>query len=258
MNNKRDLKLSGIDSVGGGDYNLVKIDGSAKILGDLSCEDLEINGLGKLNGTVKSGDIVVNGHSTFMQNVECNIINVSGHSKFNEKLSSKKCIISGITKIFNDLKSDNLDISGVLTVNGGINGEDIQVSGTISSDKDLECENFSCRGSFSIKGLLNSENIDVISWLGSKAKDIGGNTIRIVRGDLNLLTSIVGSLLLKSKEITVGTIEGSDIFLEYCMVDTIRGDKVVVGKGCKIKNIEYTGSLEVLDGAIVENSIKIS
>lgn len=258
MSNKRDLNLSGSGSVGGGDYNSVKINGSAKVLGNISCENLDINGSGKLNGTVKSTSIGVSGHSTFMQNTESASINISGHSKFNDGLSSGKFTVSGTTKVAKDLKVQNLNVSGTLTVDGGISGENIRVSGTISSGKDLECESFNCRGSFSVNGLLNAENIDILSYFGSKAKEIGGNSIRIVRDDLNVFSSIVGALLLKNKRITAEIIEGSDIFLEYCEVNIVRGNNIVIGKGCKIKNIEYTNSLETLDDAIVENSTKIS
>ncbi len=53
------------------------------------------------------------------------------------------------------------------------------------------------------------------------------------------------------------TIEGDEIFLENTRARMVRGKKISVGEGCEIEYVEYSESLDVIDGARVLHQTKL-
>jgi hypothetical protein len=55
----------------------------------------------------------------------------------------------------------------------------------------------------------------------------------------------------------VETIEGEEIDIEGTKADLVRGRNVVIGSGCEIERVEYSGTLTVDKTAKVEEQVKI-
>jgi len=53
-------------------------------------------------------------------------------------------------------------------------------------------------------------------------------------------------------ELVVETVEGDEVFLENTRADVVRGSKVTIGRGCRVKRVEYAESLEVDESAQVD------
>lgn len=54
----------------------------------------------------------------------------------------------------------------------------------------------------------------------------------------------------------VETIEGEDIDLESTKAELVRGRNVVIGAGCEIERVEYSGTLTVDKAAKVGEQVK--
>ena len=61
----------------------------------------------------------------------------------------------------------------------------------------------------------------------------------------------------KKARLKTKRIEGDSVELEGTTADLVKGAKVVIGKGCKIKTVEYSESIEVHEKASVEKQVKV-
>lgn len=243
MENRHDLKISGMGTSSGGLYNNVVVSGTARINGDLDCMNLDIEGVCKIIGNVKAKDIDINGESKLNGNLECEIIKVNGHSKINGNAVVK-----------------NIDISGATTIGGNISSENVSIQGAVKVDGNCDSENFISKGVFSISGLLNSENVEVELYGKCKAKEIGGEKISVKKGIASIFSKLIKpifTMLDIYDGLTVEIIEGDDIYLEHTKAKVVRGNTIRVGSNCEIDLIEYKNNFEQLGDSKVNESRKI-
>lgn len=225
MNKNRDLIINGFGSSSGGEFELASINGKGKVHGDIDCKHYDCNGFGTVNGNIKAETVKINGKSTINGNVDADSITIDGHSSMSGEVNTEKIRISG---------------SG--SIGGSLRGEHIKINGKASIGGDCEAEEFDSEGLFTIGGLLNAENIDILLYGDCKAKEIGGQTIRIkqrIHGFMKIVKSIYPIRLVTD------VIEGDDLYLEGVKAKIIRGNNVTIGKNCEIDLLEYKGAIEV-------------
>ena len=163
---------------------------------------------------------------------------------------------SSIRQLFRQLrilKADSLRGSGSVIVSGGIHCREITISGSCTaSDGDVEAETFKSSGKLQIDTLLNAEHVDITPTSGSHIGSIGGSSIEITRltehGFALFRSKAAGSVPL----IVIDSIEGDNIRLESTSAKVVRGKDVVIGIGCRIDRVEYTGTLDAADGTVKE------
>lgn len=226
MENNSHLRINGLGTSSGGDYNSVQINGKGDINGDLRCAELQINGLGCING-----------------NVDATNARVAGKSKIKGNLKGKEITIDGMTEIGGTLSADNIVNRGVLRVS-----------------KDCGSEVFRSRGGFEIGGLLNAGRIDIELYADSRAREIGGEEIDIRLGDAFGFKKILDAILPGfhlNRILSTETIEGDNIYLENTSAKFVRGTNVNIGPGCHIERVEYKNSYHSAGNAAVKENNKI-
>ena len=241
--NLNDLRLSGAGNAGGGKFLNVRLSGACSINGSIECTDLHCSGASEIRGGVKAKHI-----------------KTSGSSDIKGEVSAEEITISGASHIRGDVSTNNIKTSGASEIKGNLSANKVEISGASEINGNCNAESFIARGGFDIGGLLNADNIDIEIDGRCRAREIGGEKIKVVEGYRvgsslgKMLNSIFTS---ERKELTVSIIEGDDIFLEYTMASIVRGNKVVIGKGCNIHTVEYKDSIEVDPKAHVSEQKKL-
>lgn len=249
MSELNSVRISGSGSCGGGEYSEVRISGSGKISGDVKCESIHISGSGRIEGEVDcKNEINISGSGSIEKDIKCGSLRISGSAKA-ANIKAGEVRISGSCSTHGKIEADVIKISGVISAGGDICGETVEVSGGIKTEH-----------------LLSGETIDIkFGTYNSSIGEIGGGVITVRPGDYMNCSFIrwkfTGGYMPSGKRsgrvINIGSIEGDDITIQDCIVDTIRGGKVTILSGCKVKRVEYSGELTVDDGANVEEQIKI-
>lgn len=233
---KMDLTISGSGSAPGGLYDQVHVNGSGKIVGDIECQIIEINGSGKVIGRLQADAVSINGSGKVEGSVRAESVTINGHS-----------VISG------EVAADFLKIDGNAKIGGSVKGDTVALRGNMKIEGSCEAETVTVQGGLTIDELLSADKIDITLYnMGtvSYIKEIGGGTIQVRR---TTFTNVVGRLLKAffKRELSVGTIEGDDIFLEDTTAKVVRGNHVLIGSGCNIETVEYQSDYSKADDAEV-------
>jgi cytoskeletal protein CcmA (bactofilin family) len=240
---KGDLKIVGTGSAPGGEYNSVKINGTGRIIGDISCVEFRINGSGNVDGNLTADDCKINGSGT-----------VDGNIK------AKQFKVSGSGQIRGTVSGDNMVISGSLTIGESLNMQKVKIEGSAKVAHDCNAENFNSDGSFEINGLLNADEVNIKLYHSkSKVREIGGERIRVTTGPsegFNVLKTIF-TLGMYNPILEAETIEGDEIYLENTTAKVVRGTNVTIGRGCSIELVEYKGVFQQTGDGKVREEKKI-
>lgn len=241
-NQKPSIKISGSGSAGGGNFDEIKISGSGKITGNATCNIFKISGSASVDGAIAIGEGSVSGSAKFHSDVKADYFKVSGSAKALGNFNAKELKVSG---------SLNIDLS--------LSGEQMHISGILKVLEDCNAETFELTGQCKIGGLLNADRIDISLEGKSDIKTIGAETIKVTTGSKtnNFIKDMLGIFTDQNQKLVAESIEGDDIYLENTICDVVRGGKIVIGKGCEIKLVEYTGSLDVQGGAKIETQNQI-
>lgn len=237
-----DLKIFGVGKASGGEFNEVSINGQGDVEGNVVCTKFNLNGEGTVNGSVKTQDGSVIGSTT-----------IKG------TLDADRFKIFGTARVLGNATVKDLTIDGTVTIQGGVKSETIALRGTTIIHGDCNAELFECKGSFTIDGLLNAGKIDIILYGSTKAKEIGGENVR-VRKETGPFANVVNAILQKfdrQQRLVADTIEGDEVALEFTKAQTVRGNNVRLGQGCDVDLVEYRGTLDQSAGAIVKESKKV-
>lgn len=241
-NESADLRIDGSGASGGGTYNRVKINGSGKITGDVTCSEFKINGTGEAIGKVETGRFVING---------------SGHVVGDLKAEDAK--ISGSASLGGSVTGGSIKISGSCDIKNGLDMHQIKIEGSMKAGSDCSAEEFYSNGVFEIGGLLNADEIDVqLYWHKSRAREIGGGRINVRPGvgGGSILRSLF-SFGMSNPQLEADTIEGDEISLENTKAKVVRGNNITIGPGCEIGLVEYKGQYQRNGDAKVGSEQKV-
>jgi cytoskeletal protein CcmA (bactofilin family) len=232
-----DLYINGIGGSNGGQFEQVIINGRGTVKTDIECDVFDCNGVGTVKGSVKAEKVKVNG-----------VVKVDG------SLESQVVTIDGTAKITENMAVGKLTVNGHASVGGRAKGEELQIKGLFTVSGDCEAEIFHAESHFSIGGLLNADDIDVKIYGECRVKEIGGQTIAV-----KIRESLIGSLLkpFTKTQLVTDLIEGDKIDLESTSAKIVRGNNVIIGPGCSIGLVEYTGEISVDKNASVSETKKV-
>ena len=162
--------------------------------------------------------------------------------------------ISGSAKFQGNLKGNDVVISGSSKIAGNAIGESIRVSGSVSVEGNCEGTEVTISGSANIKGLLSGDKI-YLNGPSGYIKEIGGSEITIKDRNNVILFGIIR--FNSGKGLNCELIEGDTIELENVKCDLVRGHNIKIGENCRIKMVEYTGSIEIDKKSKVEEFVSI-
>jgi cytoskeletal protein CcmA (bactofilin family) len=238
---KQNIKISGIGSVQGGQYEDIKINGVGNIMGDIQCRNMST-----------SGKVVVKG------NIKSNYAKFNGICTIDDSITIDELCSNGKTSTGGEANIKRFKNSGVFTINKNFIAEIIKNNGQIKIMGDCTSEEFVSKGMFVVGGLLNSENINIEMYGSCKAKEIGGETINVSLGQSSSFKRFIKSLISTlNDELIVDSIEGNSIKLVNTKTKIVCGNDIIIGDGCEIDLIEYKNSLEVSENSIIKKSVKI-
>ena len=218
-----DMKISGAGAIGAGEYDDVRISGSAKSEGLILCKSFH------LSGSFSGGE------------VEC----------------SEDFHVSGAGKFAGNIRAKEIHVSGAIKTEGNMKGKEIKLSGAIKTGGDVEAEEIKISGEVSCGGLINAERlyVNLDSTASSTAENIGGSKITIEKGRSG---GFFCRLLKKSGKFIVSeSIEGDEISIEYTSAKTVTGRNVKIGEKCEIGLVQYSESIEISPKAKIGKCEKI-
>lgn len=171
-------------------------------------------------------------------------LKVDGIFKVKGNLDAHQVKSDGIIKVDNNLTSGVIDVDGIVSVKGNIEVENLNVDGVIKATN-IKGENLNINGKVHV---LENVNCDTLKF------DINSKSFIA-----NIEGSKVEVKIDKKRKyyLKTNSISADDIDLEYCICEEVSGDKVKIGKGCKIKHVSYITHLEVDKDAEVKSSEKI-
>ncbi|HDR7794399.1 TPA: polymer-forming cytoskeletal protein [Bacillus luti] len=226
------LIINGYGTSNGGEFHKVQLNGKGTVNGDVECDEFQCNGYGAVTGDLKSSDA-----------------RISGSGKVDGTVSADMMRIDGKATITQDIKANTLKISGKGTIGGNVTGEKFKINGQATIDGNCEVDTFSSEGQFTVGGLLSADEIDINIHGTCRAKEIGGQTIKVRHrsSTFSKLLKTVFGLQLEAE-----LLEGDNIDIDYAHIKTVRGNNVTVGPNCDIELIEYTGVLNIDKNANVK------
>ena len=242
-----DIKISGSGQLAAGEYDAVKISGSAMINGYTRCKSFHCSG---------------STHS--VEDLECeNEMKVSGSCKFDKNVKSESISISGAIKSGGDITAiGEISTSGGLKCNGSVKAGKISISGAAKIKGDMEAETIKISGVIDCGGLMNAEDVDIrFDKSGMRIGSIGGSRISIYsrntdKGKVKL--PLFSSLIRSKTAVTVeNSIEGDSIAIEGVVTPRVSGRIVAIGDGCEIDLVQYSEQIEISPNAKVGKTEKI-
>lgn len=238
MEGKKTISISGSSSFSGGTYDAIQISGSGKCAEPFTANSVRVSGSSSL-ATVEAGEM-----------------RISGSAKFSGRVSAEKMSVSGVCKIEEDCEAANLQLSGSMYARKGLRGTNGSVSGSIYVDGDMEFEQLAISGAAEVSGLMNAESLTIHLGGSCEIGEIGGSEIfvDVPPRHVGFLAKLLGGFAVST--LKCGTIEGERIRLENTTCDTVRGKNVVIGPGCEIGLVEYSGELTVNPNSRVQRKEK--
>ncbi|GKU77924.1 polymer-forming cytoskeletal protein [Paenibacillus sp. L3-i20] len=223
---RSELKINGVSNIGGGEYNNVTVDGVGRFSGDVSV----------------AGDSRVNG-----------VLHIDG------ALNAQQLSCDGKLKIAGYLKARDVRIDGMANIGGAVAVELFKMNGMLTTNGDFEAEQLIVQGAMTIGGLLNADEIELgLMHLASRVKEVGGEKITVRRLSESKFHWLWRWAIPKGEvRFDVNLIEGNAVQLEYTHAEVVRGNRVVIGKGCKIGLVEYSDELIVHPDASVLEEVRV-
>lgn len=244
-----DLNISGSGQITPGEYDTIRISGSAHLGDAVRCKNLYVSGSANGSNVVCENEIRISGSCGFSGNVSAGSVGISGGSSFGGDIEVK----------------EQVSVSGGMSCDGNIKCKQFRVSGNSKVAGDAEAEYAKIRGSLNCDGLLNAEEVDIEFEKSMDVGSIGGSKIVIYkrhgeekkkRARLPLFASLI-------KRTTVGevrvknAIEGDEIALEGVVAPRVSGRVVAIGADCDIELVQYSEQVEVSPEAKVGRTEKI-
>ena len=238
MENYGNIKVLGDGVIPDGIYNNIKIAGSCNIVGSISANLLKISGSCNCNENIKSEEIKVYGAFNNKGEVFCNNL----------------FIVNGAASILKGNFKGLVKVRGELSVKEDSSFENIEVYGELKTLGNFEGNAFYGYGRVDIEGLLSADKVEIIIHDNSEIKEIGGENISIKN---NTSKKFFERLFNQTKKgyVRCNIIEGDNIYLENTICDIIRGENIIIGKGCTIGTIEYSNNLTIDKESMVRNEV---
>lgn len=159
-----------------------------------------------------------------------------------------------------DVKGKEIKVYGDIDRCESIVGEEVNIYGDVIAEKAIEGDKLYFHGEVECNGLVNGEEVYISMHGDHKIKEIGGKKIRVsddIGKKKKLSISLFPFSISKGSGLCCDCIEGDDIMLKNSKVKIVRGHKIIIGEGCEVDKVEYTGELLVLDNAVVRESVII-
>jgi len=279
VTDRKNPSISGAGNIKGGKFDSLNISGSGEVDGDVDAKDVEISGAGTIDGDLKAGSVTSSGSLSVDGSVEADTLELSGS-----------------TEIEGDVKADEVDNGGSFSAGGDVEAKKFKSRGAFGIEGKLEADEIDIRlhgdseakelkgGEITVKRVKSSVSgsskggkvVVTTSKGGSSSTVVTGGTqgrgggfgmaigIGVAEGGSS--GNVKGKVVVsggdggdgeRKARLKTKRIEGDTVELENTTADLVKGGKVIIGRGCKIKTVEYTDSIEVNEKATVDKQVKV-
>lgn len=233
-----DVRISGAGAIATGTYRTVSVSGSATLVGEIDCINFKVSGAAEGEGSLVAESMVVNGTLGYRGDARAKSVRVNGTAQFGA-LDGGKVSVAGTLGV-RELRATEATVLGYLDVAG-----------------DCSAERFRSEGGFTIGGLLNAGVVEIGVYARCSALEIGGEAVT-VKGAHGSLRRLVAALIPAAENrLTVEVVEGDDVRLEQTTARAVRGRTVVIGQGCQIDLVEYSGEYSASPDAKIKQVRKL-
>ena len=232
---KNSIKSVGDIHLEAGEYGDISCAGDLKFSGSIIADNIKAAGDLIADMDVKAVKISVYGDGKFKGNLEADEISVYGDGNFLQHVKGKEI------KVFGSMKANVVD------------GERITINGELEKVEEINAEELILNGEFHVMSSMNL-GYGKFQLVGkSDAKEIFCEELE-VRSNMESFHGIFSGLVSKGKggTLKVDVIEGDEIYLENTTANIVRGKTVKIGEGSKIGKVEYSDTLEIFDGGVVD------
>ncbi len=256
----KDIKIAGSGVVPMGEYANVSCSGSARMTGAVKCQRLSASGSLSAESRLDCIALSCSGSAKLAGQIKCESMQVSGSVKAQEAITcTEKCRISGSLHAEKSVTTDNLACAGSVWIGEHLQTKQLRVAGSLSVARDCAAEKFISAGTLKIEGLLNAETAQIElnrsgndSYVGS----IGGGKFIISRKPSHHPLAIF--FRRKWTKLCTELIEADIVELENTHAKTVRVCDAIIGAGCNIETLEYSGNITIHPKAQVKKTIKRS
>jgi cytoskeletal protein CcmA (bactofilin family) len=215
-----DLTINGYGSSNGGHFQKVTLNGKGTVNSDVICESLESNGAGTVKGNVTANKRVkMSGSGKIMGSLTCDELTMEGRGSIKQDLTAKKVKISGKGTVGGKINTDEIKVQGRMTVGGDCEAETFKAEGDFQIDGLLNAESISIHlhGKTNVKE-IGGQRIEVKSsrWIKLlKSMFPCELNTNLVEGDHVRLegtkaTTVRGSEVIIGKDCEINVVEYKD------------------------------------------------
>jgi len=200
-----------------------------------------------------SEHIRINGSKNYVKDVQAKTIRIVGHGRFKGMVQANSFKNNGSCRVESDCMTKDFSNVG----HGhfySITAEQFYSSGSILVDTSVHVDTFHASGLIQIADKLTAEEVLIKLHYKSFIKHILANKDIEIRSNR---LSLVNLLRLGRKNGGCSTIQGRHITIEYLDADLVIGEEVVIGAGCKIREVQYSKSLNISSRSVVKHTVKI-
>lgn len=198
-------------------------------------------------GTVPAGEynkISISGSGRLFGEVRCNNFSAFGSTKGEHVACATRFKASGASAFAGQVKARSIRAAGSFSCNGDLIAEkELHMSGSLHVGGDLQAENARVAGSARCSGALRAKSVQLQADKEMQLDSITGGSIRTRRKPI--------SIFFKRRVTVTSAIKGNELDLEYVTAPCVTGRKVVIGKGCKIDLVQYSGEIQISPKATV-------
>lgn len=229
---RQDVLIMGNGTSAGGTLGRVRINGDGRIHGSSDCMTFRCNGTAVVEGSMRSTNAKVNGQLSVDEHFEAEQLKVNGGMK-----------VGGGSRM------GQIHINGDLSVGHSLSAVKMTVNGTLQAGDEIDVEDLKIRGRVHAGGMLYGRDIN-IKLFGdfSRVSSITGQVISVSTSRLARMIGLPRVASLRAEHI-----EGDEIFLENTQADTVRGRRVIIGRGCVIGQVIYSDQLKIDKDAEIIN-----
>jgi len=224
-----DIRIDGTGTIGAGEYGLVKVDGVGRCKGDLRAESVHVDGIFRCRGGIHTRRLDCDGVVRMHGPLLAGWIGIDGMLRVEGSLTTEAMECDGMLTVYGDVKARELDVDGLMTVRGGTK---------------IEATKITCEGMIRLNGEISADSIEADGFI--RAKEIVGETVRIKSRRFGLFAFV----MRRSSRIPL--IEATTIELQGVRAETVNGQDVTIGRGCRIERLDCSGNLRIARGAKVK------
>jgi len=281
---EEEVRISGSGKISGGNYGRIVISGSGTVAGDVKAREITVAGSGQFEGDIEVRKITITGSCNIEGKLEADrvisrggltvdrdmkapTVKSYGSLAVDGSIIAEDLYFAGSSEVEENVEAENFTSRGSFRVGGLLTADEIDIwLGSENSAAEVGGSKVKIRkrgpslefDSEKIKGGV--ENLETgLDRIGEKLGfSLDLDEDKITRGitkfgeKVNYYVKEIGSGKFESS-----TIEGDDVSLEGVKAETVRGAVVKIGEDCVIDKVEYSDTIEVAEGATVEEQVRL-